>query len=116
MIGTLFRFLFIIADKLLNVILLGSPHKTVSMRLAFAMHCKFVRPRYSWVTKLGNWIDVLFHNRFYTLEARHIYKNYEAEEILSTNLWPWFVIINQAGYDSIIAKALKLRFEGREER
>lgn len=114
MIGTLFRFLFIIVDKLGNVILLGSPHKTISMRLAFAIHCEFVKPRYSWVVPFGSLVDVLFHNRFYSLEEDHIYKNYEAEEILSIGLWDWHIITDPVGYKNLENAMEAARFMGRE--
>lgn len=114
MIGTFFRFLFIIIDKLGNVILLGSPHKTISMRLAFALHCQFVKPRYSWVAGFARFVDVLFHNRIYSLEEDHIYKNYEAEEVLSHGLWKWYEVSNTQGYNKLVKDMTIARFTGRK--
>jgi len=109
----IFLFILIIIDKVANVILLGSPHKTISMRLAFAIHCKYVKPRYRWVVPFGKFVDILFHNKYYSLEEKHIWKNYEAEEILSAALWDWFVITDEKGYASLENEMRKARFMGR---
>lgn len=115
MIGTFLRFILIMIDKLGNIILLGSPHKTISMRLAFACYCEHVEPRYSWVRPFSRFVDILFHNKYYSLEQNHIYENYEAEEMVSLALWDWYVVIDQEGYDQLESEVLNTRFLGRKE-
>lgn len=113
MIKELLRNIILIFDKLLNVLLLGSPHRTVSMRLSFAVYCAYVKPRYFWVKPLAEFVDVLFHNSLYTLERAHIFNSYEADEILSIGLWRWYDIVEKDRLDALERKVSDLRFEGR---
>ena len=97
-------------DKLANVILLGSIHKTISMRVSFAVHCKWVRPRYSWVKPFGKLIDWLF---VYAGDPDHIWKNYEIHEINNRAFWPWFVIVDEVSFEDASKKMQDFTFHGR---
>lgn len=114
LLGYLLLGFLILLDKLANVILLGSWHKTISMRTSFAVNCKYVQPRYKWVRPFGKFVDTLFHNRFYSIEENHIWHSYEAEEVLSKAFWDWYIVVDQAGYDNLVKLAKELRFMGRE--
>lgn len=115
MIKFVIRGFLLLFDKGLNVLLLGSPHRTISMRLSIAVYCRYVRPRYSWVVPFAKLVDVLFHNKYYTLEESHIYNSYEADEILSKDLWDWFIVVDQEGYDNIAKEVERIRFQGRDK-
>lgn len=109
-----FRNILILVDKLLNVCLMGSPHKTVSMRLSFCIFCQYVKPRYFWVYLFGVFVDFLFHNKLYCLEENHVYNSYEAEEMLCRPLWRWYEVVDQHGFDKLKKKMSQVRFYGRE--
>jgi hypothetical protein len=100
----------LVIDKMFNVFpFLGSPHQTISMRVAFAIHCEFVRPRYEWVEKLGKFIDWLFTY----IDPDHIWKSYEAHEIISREFWKLYVIVDQAGFEQLKKRMLDNQFIGR---
>lgn len=112
-VAMFFFFLLILLDKLLNVLLLGSPHKTLSMRLSFVVYCKYVKPRYKWVEPLAELVDDIFDNDWFTLDKDHIYKNYEAEEVLSDEIWKWYIVTHEKEFQELIEKMKIARFEGR---
>lgn len=113
MISSLARGIFIALDKLANVLLLGSPHHTLSMRLGFACYCMYVRPRYSWVVKLQRAVDWFFWNRFWKLEENHCFNAYEAEEARSKPLWMWYEVIDEDSMAVLIYEIEQLTFRGR---
>jgi len=101
----------IVIDKLANVIFLGSPHKTISMRLSFAIFCSAVRPKYNWVIPLGHFIDWIFEVT--GIEKNHIYNSYEAEEMVNPAMWRLYEVTNIDQYDEIKNKVMQVRFMGR---
>lgn len=113
-IGKVIFFILIIIDKLANVLLLGSPHKTISMRLGFATNCEYVVPRWNWVVKFAKFVDILFHNRIYSLEENHIHNSYEAEEMLSSAIIKLYKVLDQENYDKLKEEVTKLRTKGRK--
>lgn len=94
-------------DKILNVCLLGSIHQTLSMRLSFCLFCRFVEPRYFWVKWLGALVDIMF----WPVEKYHIFKNYEATEVLNEPFWKWYRVTNPTKFAEMrltIQRATKL--------
>lgn len=82
-------------DKFGNLLLLGSIHKTISMRLSFAVNCKYVVPRYSWVEPFAKFVDWLFDK---VGDKNHIWKNYEAHEVINPAFWPWYEVVQGAEF------------------
>ena len=113
MIRQLLRNIAMVIDKMLNVLLLGSPHRTVSMRLSFAVYCAYVRPRYFWVKPMARFVDILFHNWFYCIERDHIFKSYEADEVLSFAIWDWYTVVETDRLEALKKRVSQIRFDGR---
>lgn len=97
MIKEFIKGILIVIDKLANVLLCGSSHQTVSMRLSFAIHCKYVKPKYDWVYKAASFVDWLFTY----VEKDHIWHSYEAHEIINKKKWCWYQVTDQVGYDQL---------------
>lgn len=91
----------VLLDKLINVLTLGNWHMTISMRLSFAIHCKYVKPRYFWVEPFGKFVDWIFETL--DVEEQHIKNSYEAVEIVNSKMWLWYIVVDQEGYDNMIA-------------
>jgi len=82
-------------DQSINVILLGGdPDVSISSHLSLAIYIedsgkgtskRFVRP-------FARFVDVLFHNKFYTIEKEHIKNSYEQYESNHKALWKWYTI------------------------
>lgn len=98
--------ILVLVDKLANVLSLGNWHVTISMRLSFAIHCKYVVPRYSWVVPFAGFVDWLFDDAL-GVEKEHIKNSYEAVEVVNSKFWLWYVIIDQEGFDKMVEEMKK---------
>lgn len=105
----------VILDIIANVLLLGSPFRTISMRLSFAVNCKYTKPRYKWVKPFAKFVDLLFHNRIYSIEKNHVFESYEAEEWFNDSLWKWYLVTDYQGLKEILQMKNLLTHKGRTD-
>lgn len=100
--------ILILIDIIVNVITLGSPFMTISMRIAWCIYFPGVEPRYKWVKKFANFIDWLFWDLL-KIEKDHIKISFEPEEDNGRTWWQLYKIVDQVAFDRAQQRILDYR-------